>query len=188
MNSNILYILALTSFLFVFSNCGNSDETPPEEMLSEISCCEIPHLQACVGGAKFFVPNVFTPNGDGVNDIFYPITSIDGTGIQEFNSFRVLNLDDELIHSSMNYPSPFPIEAGWDGTQADGTIMDGIYKYTIEATNIADETFSFTGHVCCRSAFPRPCGDFEKHCAYPVQNFGNGVFDPNFPTTEPLCQ
>ena len=191
MKSNFLYILTLTSFLFIFSNCSGDDDTSAEEICvssNVISCCEIPHLEACVGGAKFYVSNAFTPNGDGINDIFYPHTALDGKGIQTINSFIVSTLDDEVVHSKMNYPSPFPIEAGWDGTQTDGTRVDGVYKYTIEVTNIASETFSFAGHVCSRSTSPRPCEDFERHCTYPTQHNGGGKFDRFQPTLEPPCQ
>jgi gliding motility-associated-like protein len=51
-------------------------------------------------------PNVFTPNGDGTNDIFFPRTTIPTSVV--IKEFRVYNRWGALIHNNPN--------AGWDGT------------------------------------------------------------------------
>ena len=53
-----------------------------------------------------YVPNAFTPNGDGINDIFKPIL----IGMKSFNYFRVYNRDGQLIFSTTQQG------VGWDGT------------------------------------------------------------------------
>ncbi|MEI9955521.1 MAG: gliding motility-associated C-terminal domain-containing protein [Ferruginibacter sp.] len=44
-------------------------------------------------GANVFVPNTFSPNGDGVNDIFYPR----GTGLFSIKTLRVFNRWGEIV-------------------------------------------------------------------------------------------
>lgn len=53
-----------------------------------------------------YVPNTFTPNGDGKNDIFRPIL----IGMKALRVFRVYNRFGQLLYSTAD------IGAGWDGT------------------------------------------------------------------------
>jgi gliding motility-associated-like protein len=54
---------------------------------------------------QIFVPTAFTPNGDGINDVFRPI----GVGIKNIEYFRVYNRWGQLVFStSVN-------GKGWDG-------------------------------------------------------------------------
>ena len=55
---------------------------------------------------NIYVPKVFTPNGDGVNDVLKPIVA----GISSFHYFKVYNRWGNLIFASAD-PT-----AGWDGT------------------------------------------------------------------------
>lgn len=52
-----------------------------------------------------YVPNVFTPNGDGKNDIFRPIL----IGMKELHYFRVYNRFGQMVYSTTE------IGKGWDG-------------------------------------------------------------------------
>jgi len=53
-----------------------------------------------------YVPDAFTPNGDGLNDIFRPIP----VGIKSLKFFRVYNRLGQLVYSTST------INDGWDGT------------------------------------------------------------------------
>jgi gliding motility-associated-like protein len=57
----------------------------------------------CVTG--IYVPDVFTPNGDGVNDIIRPITP----GIKRFKWFKIYNRWGNLVFESAD------VQKGWDG-------------------------------------------------------------------------
>jgi gliding motility-associated-like protein len=54
---------------------------------------------------EIFVPNLFTPNGDGLNDLLRPIP----VGISKFVYFRVYNRFGQLVYSANDFVS------GWNG-------------------------------------------------------------------------
>jgi len=187
---NNSYLLLILVFLFSLTQACKSDDEgngngQNEEETFDNTCCKVPHLEACVGGAKVYVPNAFTPDSDGFNDIF---TIFGGQGLSEVVSFKVLKSDGTIVHESMNF-SPNDHSFGWDGLLPDGTIQLDVYDYEISIKNIAEEIFSFEGKVCCRTtgADNFPCVDLEKNCAYSTQHDGNGGFDPAVPNFE-TCQ
>lgn len=70
----------------------------------------------------FYVPNSFTPNYDGINDIFYP----------KGDNFSDLEMSIYNRWGQLIYHSNSPI--GWDGTYSDGSnylAPDGVYCYII---------------------------------------------------------
>lgn len=88
----------------------------------------------CVDSAKvaievfqeliYFVPNAFTPNNDGVNQIFQPVFAA-GFDPDDYN-FKVFNRWGEILFESNNH------EVGWDGTYGGKIVKVGTYVYTIE--------------------------------------------------------
>ncbi len=72
--------------------------------------------------ATLVVPNVFTPNGDGIHDYFEVAT--DGVAVYEFNVFT--RTGTRIFRS--NSPRIF-----WDGTNSAGLdLKEGVYYYVIE--------------------------------------------------------
>lgn len=57
-----------------------------------------------------FIPNAFSPNNDGQNDIFYPM----GKGIRMVNYLRIYNRWGKLVFERKNFPINNR-DAGWDG-------------------------------------------------------------------------
>ena len=73
-------------------------------------------------GDELDIPNVFTPNGDQVNDYFEVTT--DGINVYDFSVFT--RTGTRIYHSLS--PRIF-----WDGNSLDGKeLKDGIYYYVIE--------------------------------------------------------
>lgn len=76
-----------------------------------------------------FVPNAFSPNGDGANDIFYPQTpdQLSYLDFQIFNRWGGLVFADELGFTNDQ-------SSGWDGTFQGEPLETGIYiwKITLE--------------------------------------------------------
>ncbi|MDZ7846893.1 MAG: gliding motility-associated C-terminal domain-containing protein [Owenweeksia sp.] len=81
---------------------------------------------------KVYIPNAFTPNGDGDNDVFlvFPEQApIADDLICRFRSFK-LNIFDRWGQKVFQADSP---RVGWDGTNSDNDrLASGVYSYTIE--------------------------------------------------------
>jgi len=78
---------------------------------------------------SFYIPNAFSPNGDGMNDYFMPF----GVNIQpEKFSMRIFNRWGEMVFSANDFNS-----ALWDGTHHfsgnTDIVPQGVYVYKIEA-------------------------------------------------------
>ena len=86
---------------------------------------------------KLFIPNAFTPNGDGVNDVF----EIKGTPITDFNLY-IYDRWGGKIWSTHNF------ENQWDGTSDNGNdVPAGSYIYQISGTDYRRFPVSYKGTV-----------------------------------------
>lgn len=72
-----------------------------------------------------FMPNVFTPNGDGLNDYFGPAGAV-SVGIIEFT---IYNRWGAVVYNVRNKVSN--AIKGWDGTYNGGDAQAGVYVYLI---------------------------------------------------------
>ncbi|MBX2978714.1 MAG: gliding motility-associated C-terminal domain-containing protein [Flavobacteriales bacterium] len=73
-------------------------------------------------GTEVHVPNAFTPNGDGINDVFLPIISADVA------DYRLTIFDrwGEVIHESTDQNAP------WDGRAKGKEAQDEVYVWVLE--------------------------------------------------------
>lgn len=82
------------------------------------------------------VPNGFSPNGDGENDIFYVL----GGPYKELD-FKIYNNWGELIFESEDQAN------GWPGTKDGVDQPVGVYIYTVRAVTLDDEQHTIKGDV-----------------------------------------
>ena len=83
------------------------------------------------------IPNVFSPNNDGQNDLFI-VTSI---GIKEFDCA----IYDRWGLKMTDFSS---VETGWDGrTDAGAKASDGTYFYVIKAIGFDNKIYDKTGYI-----------------------------------------
>lgn len=75
--------------------------------------------------STLFVPNAFSPNGDGDNDSFY----LEGTNVSNVN-FKVLRLDGTIVFEGRNLGDK------WDGTDSQNPLAD---KYVYQARAIGSD-------------------------------------------------
>lgn len=74
-----------------------------------------------------FIPNTFSPNGDGMNDLFYPR----GTGLFTVKTFRIFNRWGQLVFERYNV-LPNNATDGWNGTYNHKPLQSDVYVYMME--------------------------------------------------------
>lgn len=94
--------------------------------------------------APFYVPNAFSPNGDGVNDVFrlYP-----GPGVDRLLSFSVFDRWGGRVYLAEDV-HPSDALAAWDGRSPNGQMPSiGVYVYLVEVRLSNGEVVSQAGEV-----------------------------------------
>lgn len=86
-----------------------------------------------------YVPNTFTPDGDGVNDVFLP--SVEGLDDLKYQLY-IFNRWGNLIFSTDK------IKNGWDGSYNNIPAGDDTYVWRIVSRNLSDQSvFEKIGHI-----------------------------------------
>ena len=89
-----------------------------------------------------FIPNGFTPDGDGINDILM----VRGTGIKTVKNFRIFNRWGQVVFERSNI-SPNDASQGWDGKINGIAAPPEVYVYTCEVTCDNDASYTYKGNV-----------------------------------------
>jgi len=92
--------------------------------------------------SQIFVPNTFTPNGDGQNDVFYPR----GVGVKIVKSFRIYNRWGELLFERSNIHLNDASQA-WDGAYHGNAARPDVYVYILESFCETGEPINIKGDV-----------------------------------------
>jgi gliding motility-associated-like protein len=87
-------------------------------------------------GNQIFVANVFTPNGDGKNDVVY----VHSPNIKSLK-FYIYDQWGELLYTSLNQND------GWDGTYKGKREPVGVYVYYVEAVMIDGQLVNKKGTI-----------------------------------------
>jgi gliding motility-associated-like protein len=110
---------------------------------SQFLCANIDSVQILFNNSLiYYIPNTFTPDGDGHNQTFKPVFT---SGFDPYNyEMLIYNRWGEIIFETHD------VTYGWDGTYAfeNSTCQDGIYTYKITFKNpILDERKVVCGSV-----------------------------------------
>ena len=77
-----------------------------------------------------FIPNLFTPNGDGSNDVFKAY----GYGFQENIEFKIYNRWNRVVYEANTFSALKDL--GWDGNFNGEEQPDGVYIWILNATDL----------------------------------------------------
>lgn len=92
-----------------------------------------------------YIPNAFSPDGDGINDEFRLFTC---TGVRGINYARVFDRWGEVVYDSNSIDvNCFDGSVLWDGRKDGRTAIPGVYVYLIEVEFLDDVTLVFRGDV-----------------------------------------
>lgn len=117
------------------ANCPTPDAGPKFDTRYQVyvtddnGCTNIGAILVVVicKNANLFIPNTFTPNGDGSNDIFYPR----GKGLERVKTLRIFNRWGEVVFEKRDFPVN-DANSGWDGKFKGKKAQADVYVYQAE--------------------------------------------------------
>lgn len=121
--------------------CPNPEVRPEQTTIyyyttiDENGCLHTDEVVVYVDGS-LYVPNAFTPNGDGVNDIFH----VQGRDIVEYE-LLIFNRWGELFFESNN------LDTSWDGTYKGKVVQIDVYVWKIRYKDSWGREEMKRGHV-----------------------------------------
>lgn len=172
----MFFLLFLTT-TFIFS-CKSEEKKKYE------GCCDILPIQASLDTGNIYIPNIFTPNNDGINDFFFPMA--DG-GIKRIQSLVIYNSNNEIVYEQENFIANFS-QIGWNGLNSKNRPVAGLYDYEITVISELDDSQTLIGQVClfiCEEEnFPN---DNLPQCGFSAQHNGSGQWDTSLESHDTHC-
>lgn len=113
-------------------------------VVDENGCTDTDMITVFVGKEReVYIPNAFSPNGDGQNDEFRIFT---GSDVAQVKSFIVFNRWGEPMKELFGFDPNDP-NNNWDGTYRGQLMNSGVYVYFAEVEFIDGEVVMFKGDV-----------------------------------------
>ncbi len=89
-----------------------------------------------------FIPNTFSPNSDGANDIFYPR----GKGLFKVKALKIFNRWGEMVFAKNDFNANDP-SSGWDGTYKGRKLDPDVFVYVVDIICSNKSILTFKGNV-----------------------------------------
>ncbi|MCB0409335.1 MAG: gliding motility-associated C-terminal domain-containing protein, partial [Flavobacteriales bacterium] len=125
------------------TNCPNPISSPEETITYTVivsdpnGCTATDDITVFVEYENvIFVPNIFSPNGDGQNDILF----VRGKGVQELKFFIYDRWGEKVFETT-------DLDIGWDGTFRGKEMNKAVFVYYLEATFIDGEEVKQKGDI-----------------------------------------
>jgi gliding motility-associated-like protein len=123
---------------------GNDDHSFLLTVIHENGCVASAELNInVVQETEIYIPNVFSPNGDGVNDYFTVYAN------ERVDRIVALNVFDRwgghVFQAKQLYPNDE--STGWDGKFNGKELLSSVYTYMLEVLMVDGSTESFAGSV-----------------------------------------
>ena len=147
---NLLWTWTPTNFLSC-ANCPNPTIRPLNDVTYTVNATSATGCKASISfevkvlcsKERVYIPNAFTPNGDGLNDKFKLL----GSGVTVIKYLRIIDRWGKTIFECQRVPFG-SMEASWDGNYPNGLAApSGNYLYVSELECAGGETFRFNGGI-----------------------------------------
>jgi len=99
-------------------------------------------IKTFCGNTELFVPNAFSPDGDGINDVLL----VQGRGIKMIKSFKIFSRWGELVFEKSNFV-PGDRAYAWDGTVRGKPASSDVFVYIAEVICEKGLPSTFKGNV-----------------------------------------
>ena len=121
---------------YVFQGAGvfNVSQT----VINEYGCTAVAQGEVGVNGTLFYAPNSFSPNNDGINDVWQPVV----TGTVAYHCVIYNRWGDVIFETD----DP---DAVWQGEVKDGDhfALDGVYLYQVYLEDQLRIPFEYSGQI-----------------------------------------
>jgi gliding motility-associated-like protein len=154
--SNLSTVLGNNTYDWTIASLFNTSEVNPKVVFPAAGEYPITLTALTVNGCKdqvtkylivkndfgMYLPNTFTPNDDGLNDVFLPVYSSYGLDVSSF-SMEIFDRWGELLFSTKD------IKVGWTGAKNNsGDILkQEVYVYKVRFRDAEKKVYTRTGHV-----------------------------------------
>ncbi len=132
------------------TQCQNPNSSPTQQISYTLTvtdgngCSSTDSVMISVtcSDKNYFIPNTFSPNGDGMNDYFYPR----GGFIEKVIFLRVFNRWGEKVFEQNDF-SLNDKTKGWNGKYKGKIVDTGVFAYTIQMICFNGETIDLKGSI-----------------------------------------
>ncbi len=124
------------SFEHFLQNVEPQDVT--QTVQNEFGCVDRITGRILISDHLIFIPNAFSPDGDGLNDIFRPVAS----GLIELEMYIYNRWGQQVFHRS-------GLDVGWNGASVNEDYFSeaGVYQYVIRLKDNSLSNFEYKGSV-----------------------------------------
>ncbi len=188
---NTLKLLCAALVLFSFPSC-EEDETvvvADDDMMQQVdpykACCDMAPVAESWDTATYYIPNAFTPNGDGINDVFIIFAS---AGIEKIDSLVIADKEGAVLAVNTDF-GPNDVSTSWNSLTPAGVSHRGAFDYRVVLRNVLGETRRVEGSACSILCIAGEKLDSIPHenCFFSVQHDGDGGLDTHLPSFEGAC-
>ncbi len=157
LDPNIISSLPIDSFIWDPGNqlscadCKNPRVTAIKNQLYTLTVIDVNGCSATASvlvdvdrNRNVFIPNVFSPNGDGINDRFKIFT---GIGVTRINFVRLYDRWGELLFEETDLPPSPDGTPGWDGFFNGEKMNPAVFMYLAEVEFLDGRKLLYRGDV-----------------------------------------
>lgn len=120
------YLLFFVAYALALSACREEERAAP----TNAGIARMPHFELSADSSCLLAPNVFTPNSDGINDVFAVVSSNMAT-----LSVEIRDPQNTIVFTSDD------LSPSWDGTDSTGN-----GPYTVLVSGTTSSGVFLTGH------------------------------------------